>query len=257
MVDHKYDVIICVFACATIPKYREQILKIKETWYKRALEKNMLVLFFLGEEEVPDLVGSEYIYLKGVSNDYSSASIKQNLGIKWIIDSYSFDYIHVCGTDTFLVIDNLEKLVRKYEPTRNISIGGHGCHRTIDGKSTYFHSGGPGFLLSRSCSKLLYPHLENMYENWREKCSLQNNGHLIDACDVAMGYYLGGLLDTEMIKEDACFFHCTYYGYPCHMGQVDDTKIVACHLMSLMDFDNFQGILRSRNMARPTKDEPV
>ena len=243
-----YSVIVCVFACHTIPKYREQILKIRETWYKRALEKNMLVLFFLGEEN-PDMVGDEYVYLKGVGNDYASASIKQNLGIKYIIENYCYDYIHVCGTDTFLVIDNLVELVKKYDANKNISIGGHGCHRTIDGKSTYYHSGGPGFLLSRACSELLLPYLENMYENWCEKCISQDIEYLSTACDVAMGYYLQSVTNTEMIKEIDHFFHCTYYGYPCHMGQVDDTKIVACHLMTLQDFDNFQGILRTRNMC--------
>ena len=245
-----YTVIICVFACATVPKYKDQILKIKETWYQRALEKNMLVLFFLGEEPVPDMVGDEYVYLKGVANDYKSAGTKQNLGIKYIVEQsiegskYNYDYIHVCGSDTFLVIDHLEKYVLRCFPKEvNIAIGGHGDYRTIDpGVSTYFFSGGPGFLLSSMCSKLIYPYLEHMTENWTRKCMETNNEWLIPACDVALCYYLQTITHTEMIKDDAHFFHCNYLGYPCHIGQTS-TDFVSCHSMSLQDFDDYHAIL--------------
>jgi len=280
-----YTAIICVFACATIPKYKDQILKIKETWYKRALEKNMLVLFFLGEEPVPDMIGDEYVYLKGVSNDYLSASTKQNLGIKYIVEQsiegkYDYDWIHMCGTDTFLVIDRLETYVLKYFPNNkskhaNVAIGGHGDYRTIDpGVSTYFFSGGPGFLLSNMCSKLIYPYLEQMFETWTRKCMKgrsetlvedpsaysdgrlkgvqrnmeTNNEWLITGCDLALCYYLQTITHTEMIKDDSHFFSCNYLGYPCHIGQVP-TDFVACHSMSLQDFDDYQAILHEYGMC--------
>lgn len=244
---HKYSVIICVYACLTIPKYRDQVMKIRDTWYQRALEKNMLVLFFLGEE-LTNFVGNEFVYLPGVKNDYESASLKQNLGIKYIIDHYSFDFIHICGGDTFLVIDNMEKLIENYDPNENIAIGGHGCHRNIDGISTYFFSGGPGILLSNKCCILLYDLLENMFDEWKKKCTEQKLD-LIEACDVSISYYLQNRVNTKFIIHDDKFFHCTYYGYPCHTGEVDNEKIVACHLMTLNDFDNFQYILKLRNMA--------
>ena len=225
-------------------------MKIRETWYKRALERNMLVLFFLGEEPT-DLVGPEFVYLPGVGNDYASATHKQNLGIKYIVDNYSFDFVHICGGDTFLVIDNMVQLLENYDPAENVAIGGHGCYRPIDeGERTYFLSGGPGFLLSRMCCQLLYGYLEGMFADWHQKCIEQ--GHhpdFITAADLSISYYLQKKIQTRMAKEDDKFFHCTYYGHPCHPGQVDDTKIVACHLMSLADFDAYQGILQSRGMA--------
>lgn len=245
--DVRYKVIICVYACVTVPKYREQVMKIRETWYKRALERGMLVLFFLGEEPT-DLVGPEYVYLRGVGNDYDSASLKQNLGIKYIVDNYNFDFIYVCGGDTFLVIDNIEKLIKNNDANENIAIGGHGCYRNIDNERTYFMSGGSGFLLSNRCCNLLYDWLEGMFDDWKQKC-IEQELDLISCCDVAISYYLQKKIGTVIMKEDDKFFHCTYYGYPCHPGQVDDSKIVSCHLMSLYDFDNFQAILKSRNMT--------
>jgi len=239
-----YKIIIAVYACATIPKYREQILKIRETWGKRAIEKNMLVLFFLGEE-LTDLIGDEYIYLPGVKNDYDSASLKQNLGIKYIIENYNFDFIHICGTDTFLVIDNMEKLIQKYDSTENIAIGGHGCHRDIDGEKVYFMSGGPGFLLSIKCCNLLYNYLGSLYEDWKKICIDDHNEYLIPCCDVAISYYLQKKINTRIAKEDDKFFHCNFYGYPCHIGRIDNTKIVSCHLMSMNDFDIFHKLLEN------------
>lgn len=248
MEKHKYRVIICVYACVTIPRYRDQVIKIRETWYKRALEKNMLVLFFLGEE-LTDLIGDEFIYLPGIGNDYESASLKHNLGIKYVIDHYNFDFIHVCGGDTFLVIDNMEKLIEMYDPNENLAIGGHGCHRIVDDEKMYYLGGGSGYLLSNKCCILLYDLLENMFNDWKKKCIEQDIMYLMPSCDVAISYYLQKKINTKIIRHDDKFFHCSYYGYPCHQGEIDDRIIVACHNMSLYDFDNFQFILRSRNMA--------
>ena len=44
-----YDIIFCIFGCDTIPKYKNEILKINETWGKIALQYNIKLLYFLGE----------------------------------------------------------------------------------------------------------------------------------------------------------------------------------------------------------------
>lgn len=242
---HRYTVVICVFACATIPKYKAEILKIRETWYKRALEKNMLVLFFLGEEPVPDMVGDEYVYLTGVSNDYLSASAKQNLGIKYIVEqsveqrTYDYDWIHVCGTDTFLWIDRICAFCNDIRaiapPDANVAIGGNGDYRTVDpGVSTYFMSGGPGFLLSNRCSKLIYPYLEHMFEHWTRKCIDTNTEWLIAGCDVAISYYLQTITHTIIIRYDEHFLNLYH--------RIETSQTIACHPVSLSDFDRFHAV---------------
>ena len=46
-----YDLIIVIFACDTIEKFRLQILKIEDTWAKDVYSRtNIKLLFFLGEE---------------------------------------------------------------------------------------------------------------------------------------------------------------------------------------------------------------
>jgi hypothetical protein len=264
-----YTVIICVFACATVPKYKDQLLKIKETWYKRALEKNMLVLFFLGEEPVPDMVGDEYVYLQGVANDYASASIKQNLGIKYIVENslestYQYDYIHVCGSDTFVWIDHLDtfcKHIREIAPpNENIAIGGSGEYRMIDPDvHTYFMSGGPGFLLSNTCSKMLYPYVEDMFDMWIKKCKEVGREWLIAACDVAISYYLQTITHTKILQYDEQFVHFEYsgttppYRFDDLVSEIcsqQETTIgsnccamVACHPVTLSEFDRLHDLV--------------
>ena len=87
----EYDILFLVFGCDTIEKYRNEILKIEET-YGQIIYNNprMKLLFFLGEEVV--LEGPQYIHLPGVKNDYLSASYKQWYGLQYAMSNYKFKY---------------------------------------------------------------------------------------------------------------------------------------------------------------------
>lgn len=232
-----YDIIFCVFGCATIQKYKNEIQKINETWGLKA-NLNNKVLFFLGEEKT-ELVGEEYIYLNGVYNDYMSASYKQNLGLKYIYEHYDCNFIYICGTDTFINIEVLQKyLENKFFPKDdNFCIGGDGDIRNIIQQPYYFHSGGPGMILSYKALSEIYPQLENMVSNWNNIVSKEKKTRkLICACDVAICYYLKQI-GCVFIKEDSLFFNCNNdLGFPCSGLK---TKFIACHNISLSDFDNF------------------
>jgi len=152
-----YNLIICIFACDTIQTYRNEIIKINETWGKK-IKDNIKLLFFLGEEKT-DLIGDNYVNLKGVKNDYLSASYKQFLGLKYIYEMYNPNFVFCCGTDTYINIDKLVNYIINFNfnPNSNLYIGGHGDFRQIGDKNIYFHSGGAGFLLTNGCLDKLYP----------------------------------------------------------------------------------------------------
>ena len=127
-------VAVCVFGCITMPKYCLQVLKIQETWGKRAEETHGVpVYYFLGEERLPGLnhpelwrTSTRLVFLPGVGNDYQSASFKQNRGIKYILDHHpEVEFVFVCGTDTFLNIDALLRLLTFMHPDEKLYIGGH------------------------------------------------------------------------------------------------------------------------------------
>jgi len=138
-----HDIVICIFACATIDKYKNQILKINDTWGKYAENKGIKVLYFLGEEPT-DLIDDKYVYLKGVSNDYLSASYKQNLGLKYIYENYDAKYVYCCGTDTYINIEKLILYLKTFNDHDKLYIGGGGnntLYRNIGNRMIYYHSG--------------------------------------------------------------------------------------------------------------------
>ena len=244
------ELALCIFACATIPKYKDQILKMNETWIKDAKNNNVRFFYFLGEEET-DLQGPEYIYLPTISNDYHSASYKQNLGLKYICDNYNADFVFCCGTDTFVNIPKMLTLIKEYNPTDKLYIGGHGSKPLIH---EYYHSGGAGFILSNGALCVMYPYFEKMVETWAVVCKQYENypgigkENFYNACDVCIAYYLSKL-GCKTITRDEHFFGCNYkgqYQYQPHLaigiccGQnIVMENIVSCHLMSLQDFDDF------------------
>ncbi len=243
-----YDLIICVYACATKEFYKQQIHKINETYGSLVNLYNMKLVYFLGEE-VTDLVGDIYVHLEGVHNDYMSASYKQYLGLKYIYEKYSTKFVMCIGTDTYLNIKKLSKYLQSIDYTRNQYIGGHGCVRKIGEKDIYFHSGGPGFILTKGCFDKIYPRVGTFMDEWLRICREYNLKNLEPACDVGIAYLVQlPEINSEIIKSTEFeFTHCNYLGIPCHIRRVDYTKLISCHLMSLMDFDIFTQFLERNN----------
>ena len=147
-----YDLIILVYACYTLDKYKKQIEIINSTWGKKCEAfKNIKIVYFLGEETEPGFNDTNYINyvnLVGVKNDYLSASYKQFLGMKYIYENYKTKFIICIGTDTYLNIPKLISYIHKLDYTKCLYIGGHGCERQIGLNKYYFHSGGPGFIIT-------------------------------------------------------------------------------------------------------------
>lgn len=226
----------CIFACATQARYKEELLGILHTWGERAAKLGHIIYYFLGEEQT-EFKGDQFIYLPGVSNDYASASHKQNRGLKMIYEKHrdEYDFVYVCGTDTYVNIENLIALMEKYDTNDPFILGGDGGYRTIADKEVYFNSGGPGTVLSRRSMELLYPLFENMFERWRDLCNT-NNINLVAACDVATAYY-GAELGIYPIKEDTKFFHCNF-----RESKVDINNVVATHFVRIEDFEILHNI---------------
>lgn len=243
--EHKPRFAICVFGCDKIQKYKNQILKIKETWGKTALEYGVPVYFFLGEEPT-DMIGYN-INLPGVKDDYQSASYKQFYGLDYISKEVDPDFVLTCGTDTYLNIPRLLGLLDQYHPSDNLYIGGHGCVRNIGNKKIYFHSGGPGFILSRNSLERLCPFIPTIMDEWISFCNQHHQTDLLPACDVTIAYALSKpTINSKKIDVDG-FYHCNHYGIPCHPNGFSFRDIYSCHNMSLSDFDEFTNILHTNN----------
>ena len=249
-----YNIIICIFACVTIDKYKQELLKINDTWGKFAEMKNIKVLYFLGEEST-DLIDPKYVYLKGIKNDCLSASDKQNLGLKYIYDNYNANFVYCCGTDTYINIEKLILYINNLDENKRLFIGGHGDYRQIGRENIYFHSGRSGFILSKLTLEYLYPKLKNMTKLWNDICINNSVSYLDVACDVSIAYFLqidNFIILEDIIIENELFFACNFLGYSCNNTyccgtKVNIKKLIACHYMNLSDFDQFTQLLHSNN----------
>jgi hypothetical protein len=244
-----YDLIICVYACYTVEKYKNQIEVINSTWGPQCKLFNIKLVYFLGEENrigFEDNEFTSYINLVGVHNDYLSASYKQFLGLKYIYENYATQFIICIGTDTYLNIPKLISYIHTFECTDCLYIGGHGCNRQIGLTNYYFHSGGPGFIITYPVLQKIYTFLPNLMDHWIQLCKENNIHNLIPACDVAISYYLQQPnINVNIIKNES-FLNCNYKGFPCHPN-LNMSTIISCHLMSTIDFYNFTTILKLTN----------
>jgi len=248
------DLIILVYACDTIPKYKRQIDIVNATWGKKCEKySNIKLIYFLGEDKThlfTDTDKIKYINLLGVNNDYLSASYKQFLGLKYIYENYKPKFIICVGTDTYLNIPKLLLFINKFDYTDCLYIGGHGCERQIGSKKYYFHAGGPGFIITYNTLEKIYKLLNTLMEDWINMCNTNNiGGGLVSACDVAISYYLQQPdINVKIIKtDDLSFTTCNYLGFPCHRHQVKMSNLISCHLMTENDFYNFTQILNKNN----------
>ena len=253
-----HKLIICVFGCTTIPEYKNEILKIEDTWGKRAVKKGVKILYFLGEEKSDLLDDTKYIYLKNVGNDYQSAIDKQNLGLKYIHENYESEFIFCCGTDTYINIDNMLSYIDGFDSNKSLFVGGHGDYRTLKNKQYNFHCGGAGFILTGVCLHYIYSVLTRIKDEWHNICIESSCGDLISACDVALSYYLQNIIgsDLQIIENKQQFFGCNYKGivhhkgvglYMCCNNIIKLKTLISCHCMTLLDFDEFTKILEANS----------
>jgi hypothetical protein len=248
------DLAIVVFACYTVDKYKEQMIAINNTWGKKCQEyPNVRLLYFLGEEkrdypEFHDTPVTKYINLPGVKNDYLSASYKQWFGMKYVYENYKPKFIHCIGTDTYINIPKMLIYLNQFNPNVMLYLGGHGCRRKIGERTYYFHSGGPGFVITYDVLKSFYPILPRIMDYWLNICRKENVEYLNPACDVCVAYYLqqpGS--PVTAVKADKEFISCNHRGWPCHLNNTNMSNIVVCHLMNPPECIEFTQILEANN----------
>jgi hypothetical protein len=240
----EFDLIVCVFACDTVEHYRNELTNVIQTWGAKANEyQNVKVLYFLGEA-MGNFQGPEFIHLPGVKNDYFSASHKQFGGLKYIKEHYSPKFVICCGTDTYINIPKLLSFVIAFDCEKALYIGGHGNYREIGDKVYYYHSGGPGFVISKTLLEQIYPKLDSIIDEWTEICHENDVKYLVSACDAAVGYYAFTFNALFVTIKNNLFIACNYLGEPCCKGKVEPSEILCCHHMKTNDFEAFTKLLQ-------------
>ena len=220
-----YNIIFCIYGCDTIDMYKKEILKVKETWNKPPSDKvtqsptNKLTqsppfktFFFLGEEG--SLQDEDCIHLENIGDDYLSAGFKQYAGLKYIYENYNFNYVFICGTDTYVLTHNLINFINddpQISPDKPLVFGGHGDNRQIGESSVHFFSGGAGIVLTKATMDIIYPELGTLQDEWMWFCLDNGYKTFVTACDLSLCYFLKrrGIIFLNVCNR---FFNCNYLG---------------------------------------------
>ena len=239
------NLVICLLACDSQPKYAAEMKTVQETWGKTAESMGVPVLYFVGGRDpqtpLPHYGTLDRTIRISVRDDYLSAHEKQNLGLRYALDMFNPGFVFCAGADTCVHVVRLLEFLNRFDDNLSLYIGGHGASHNIGSREYYFHSGGAGFVLSRRCLATLYPHLANLASQWREMEGVEK-----EACDVALSYTLQNHVDDlQIVKHDTGFFSCNYRGlcyggtYRCCADKIRTEDILTCHHMTAKDVYDF------------------
>jgi len=244
----KIPLIIIIFACATIPRYKEEIQTIEQTWGHTARASGIPVFYFLGEEQT-DLQGPQYIYLNGVKNDYQSASYKQFLGYQCVLRQCNPDTIFCAGTDTFINIPKLQQLVSLINPESAFLVGNSGTLKEFGPFKGDYFSGGCGLLTTRETHRRIIGFTSFIVDQWINICN-EFHSNLSCACDVVLSF----LCHYCSVQFLQCMnmYEFPYNMYDPIQGTINQSELISCHTMSKDDFLTFNAILQANNYFKTT-----
>ncbi len=211
-----------------------------ETWAKKGADYGVRVLF-MGDRAAMDYMEDEYVLDLGIAD--SDPFLKQNRGLKYAYDVLKTEFVYVCNAKTFVNFHNLMDFVGTLEYGKYVYAGGHGTERRISGVDVYFHSGGPGYILSRSCLRTLMPFFDSMKDKWLSFC----DSDLVEGRDVCLAFYLNQVIGVDVLTvvKSPHFYNCNHHGYcygnsfQCCGGKVVQKEIIGCHHMSPNDMDEY------------------
>jgi Fringe-like len=238
---------VLVFGCATKKRYQDELSTIETTYLRHC--KTYGVPLYVFVEEDAHVVGEHYVRLPGVDDTYESNLPKTFSGLKWLVDhDPSLGSVLVVGSDAYPNIPKIVRYLDTLDTTQPLYIGGHGDVRPFHGEDLYFHSGGPGFLLTRTLIDQLYPILTVIPDDWKNRCTTASHAYLRAAGDVAVAYYIYHQCTYTVVNTPGITFsNCNYYGRPCHLGEQNPLTLMCCHLMQREDMIALTALFEQNN----------
>ncbi len=134
----------------------------------------------------------ELISLGNIGENYKSAFLKQQLGLKFMYrNNPNLDWYSIVGCDTILFKERLVAELSKLDANQDLFVGTYYNDYSIENvKFTSIH-GGPGFYLSNSLMKKVYPIIDEFNIEWYNKSqSGKLNGIDYSQSDLAISFMI-------------------------------------------------------------------
>ncbi|CAF3300320.1 unnamed protein product, partial [Rotaria sp. Silwood2] len=168
------DIVFIIYTGA--PFYQTRALATRDTWLSRVTHK-----YFFSSTPYPSL---PVTVIEGAGENYMSNMKKLYKGLKIAYKEHNqtAKFYFLAGCDTFVNVPHLLKRLDEFNHTKALVIGGHPfnypCFRkktqTIEG--VQYPSGGAGFFLSATLMEMMYPKIEQFFQDeWPTEKSPYND----------------------------------------------------------------------------------
>lgn len=244
---------IGVFSTFMIRKYIDQCIGCHETWEKHADKYGVKVFYHLANTMDKTITWPNIVFLKDVSDDYESAFDKHFKGMKHLYETVEADWYFSAGSDTFLNIQNSLDMLKKYDASTPIVIGGaHRYDGTRLGEYVFtWYSGAGGYFVSRPALELMLKYFDTIKQEWYDLCKVAQAPNFRPACDVCFFYIIHkNKLPIQIVMEKqihSCNHKGIFFGTPCSWGCVPNYQtLVTCHFMGPEESKYYMDILENR-----------
>lgn len=239
---------ICVMSTLVNDRYKDQIKACQDTWAKDADRLGITIKYFCGSVQDSDF---DFVtHLDGVGDDYVSATYKQYRGLQYLQSHHPADFYLIVGTDNYVDLPRVLKMLEKYRPEYPFIIGGCMESREIFGRKISFSLGGSGIFLSHGALELASPHFDNLIESWNQETDKPQYSYLKPACDVSIYYLASELGITLSIERDLYpgnhrgdFYNMNILNGAGVYPKMRLDRIVICHFMEPPDMHQYHSSL--------------
>jgi len=176
---------------------KERYMACESTW-----TKNFDNVFFFGGNQKDE----KLITLESVGEDYSSAFLKQQLGLKYMFEcDNNFDWFSMNGCDHILFKKNVQAELLKYDKNVDIFLGQTNGYMNVNETKMMTVAGGGSYFISNSLMKKIYPKILEFNNLWYNL----SKSHLLPVpygtADIAITYMIKLYFNIDVIHVAGMF----------------------------------------------------
>lgn len=192
-------------------KLKNRYMACKNTW-----TKDFDNVFFFGGDSHDD----NLIRLKGVGEDYNSAFMKQQDGLKYMFEKNNeFDWFSMNGCDHILFKKNVIEALKDYDRNEDLLFGEVYKTMVIDGTETVIFAGGGSFFVSNSLMRKMYPIINEFNLLWKRVTSEVPTNVSYAYADVSMAFMAKRYFNIDATHMSGMFSqHPSFYDISKNFG---------------------------------------
>lgn len=250
----RVKLVINVDASLEKEKYIEQTKVCLDTWINFCPQEEVPIIFSLGDFYNKDFLHINALNFLNAGEDYASCYFKNLYGLKWLFKNIDADFYLNCDTDSFIHVPRMLEMLNNYDRNEDLYLGNFkmysdtGLRKYIPTEKTFtcsfdpnekgifqVHSGGSGYIISKSLSIKLSPLMNKITYEW---LNIIEGGYKY-LCDVTIPFYINKYFpNTKTIRIDNMSnvnHFGSSYGNIINKGSyapvMDLQKLITCHWM--------------------------